>query len=84
MDSYADLLFFAAWPDSGAPMRRLDDSKNTKTGEPGNMYRRLGRTEEERQTNLKLFKMWLVEEAWTMKRPEEITKEDLLKIKAAY
>ncbi|MFA7290817.1 MAG: hypothetical protein WC023_01090 [Rhodocyclaceae bacterium] len=84
MDSYADLLFFAAWPDSGALMRRLDDGKNTKTGEPGNMYRRLGRTDEERQTNLKLFKMWLGEDAWTMKRPKEITKEDLLKIKAAY
>jgi hypothetical protein len=84
MDSYADLLFFAAWPDTGALMRRLDDGKNTRNGQPGNMYRQLGRNEEERQANLMLFKRWVGEDAWTMKRPADITKEELLKIKAAY
>ncbi len=84
MDSYADLLFFAAWPDTSALMRRLDDGKNTRNGQPGNMYRRLGRNEEERQANLKLFKQWIGEEAWSMKGPKEISKEELLKIKAAY
>ncbi|MBI4753881.1 MAG: cytochrome C [Betaproteobacteria bacterium] len=84
MDSYADLLFFAAWPDTGALMRRLDDGKNTKDGQPGNMHKQLGKSEEERQANLRLFRLWIGEEAWTLKRPKEITKEELLKFKAAY
>jgi hypothetical protein len=84
MDSYADLLFFVAWPDTGALMRRLDDGKNTKDGQPGNMYKQLGKTEEQRQANLMLFKQWIGEDAWTMKRSKEITKEELLRIKARY
>lgn len=84
MDTYADLLFFAAWPDTGALMRRLDDGTNAKDGKPGNMYKRLGRNQEERQANLKLFKQWIGEDAWIMKRPKDVTKEDLLKFKAEY
>lgn len=84
MDTYADLLFFIAWPDTGAIMRRLDDGKNTKDGKPGNMYLNLGTTEQERQQNLNLFKAWVGEEAWTHKKPAAITKEELIRIKAKY
>lgn len=84
MDTYADLVFFAAWPDTGALMRRLDDGKSTASGEPGNMYKQLGRNEEERQANLRLFKSWVGNDAWTMKRPKDITKDELLKFKLAY
>ena len=84
MDSYADLLFFVAWPDTGALMRRLDDGANTKDGKPGNMYKKLGKTDEERQRNLLLFKAWVGEDAWVLKKKGEITKEELLRIKAAY
>lgn len=84
MDSYADLLFFVAWPDTGAIMRRLDDGKNTKDGKPGNMYVNLGATDEERQNNLNLFKAWIGEGAWVLKKRDAITKEELMKIKAKY
>ncbi len=84
MDTYADLLFFVGWPDTGALMRRLDDGKNTKDGKPGNMYVNLGATEEERQTNLKLFKGWVSERAWIHKMREAIAKEELLRIEAKY
>ena len=89
MDTYADLIFYVGWPDTGAIMRRLDDGSNTKDGKPGNMYQYLGSTEEERQANLKLFKAWVGEEAWTLKRWDKkgdvpaISKEelDLMKLK---
>lgn len=84
MDTYADLLFFIAWPDTGALMRRLDDGRNTKNGKPGNMYVNLGETEQERQRNLELFQAWIGTGAWTNKKPEEITKEELLRIEAKY
>jgi hypothetical protein len=84
MDSYADLLFFIAWPDTGALMRRLDDGRNTKDGKPGNMYTNLGATEAERQTNLRLFKDWVGEGGWIHKKPDAISKEELLKIEAKY
>ena len=45
MDTYANLVAFVAWPDTGALMRRLDDGKNTKDGKPGNMYGFLGSNE---------------------------------------
>jgi hypothetical protein len=48
------------------------------------MYKRLGRNQEQRQANLKLFKQWIGEDAWIMKRPKDVTKEDLLKFKAEY
>lgn len=53
MDTYADLVFFISWPDTGAIMRRLD-------------------------------KQWVGEDAWMMKRPKDITKEELLKFKLVY
>lgn len=84
MDSYADLLFFVAWPDTGALMRRLDDGRNTRDGKAGNMYMKLGKTEEERQKNLAVFKAWVGEGAWTMKKSGDVSKEELLKIKAKY
>ncbi len=82
MDTYSHLIFYTAWPDTGALMRRLDDGKNTKDGKPGNMYIYLGSTEEERQKNLQLFKGWIGH--WTLKRWNEITKEELDGIKVPY
>jgi hypothetical protein len=84
MDTYADLIFFVAWPDTGALMRRLDDGSNTADGKPGNMYEHLGETEAERQRNLAIFKAWVGEEAWTMKRPRDITREELERFRLAY
>lgn len=89
MDSYADMIFFVGWPDTGALMRRLDDGKSAG-GKPGNMYRYLGDTDEERQKNLAVFKAWVGEDAWNMKRwtargnVPAITKEELDKIKVKY
>ena len=65
-------------------MRRLDDGKNTKDGKPGNMYLYLGATDAERQKNLTLFKEWIGKDAWTHKRKDTITKEELARIKAKY
>lgn len=82
MDTYSHLIFYTAWPDTGALMRRLDDGKNTKDGKPGNMYQYLGSTEEERQKNLKVFKKWVGN--WILKKWSEITKEELDGIKVKY
>lgn len=82
MDTYSHLVFYTGWPDTGSLMRRLDDGKNTRDGKPGNMYRYLGDTEEERQKNLALFKDWVGN--WTLKRWPEITKEELNGIKVRY
>lgn len=76
MDSYTHLVYFTGWPDTGALMRRLDDSK------PGNMYQHLGDSEEERQKNLSIFKAWVGE--WTTKRFDAISKEELAGIKVKY
>jgi len=90
MDTYADLVFFIGWPDTGAIMRRLDDGKSTSDGKPGNMYQNLGATEEERQKNLNLFKGWVGKDAWKLNRWKArgkvpaITKEDVDKIKVKY
>jgi hypothetical protein len=90
MDTYADLVFFIGWPDTGAIMRRLDDGKNTSNGKPGNMYEHLGATDEERQKNLDLFKQWVGKDAWKQNRFKArgkvpgITKEDMEKIKVKY
>ena len=90
MDTYADLIFFVGWPDSGALMRRLDDGKTASDGKPGNMYQSLGGTEEERQKNLSLFKEWVGKDVWKHNRWEArgklpaITKEDMDKIKVKY
>jgi hypothetical protein len=82
MDTYSHLVFYTAWPGTGALMRRLDDGGGTKDGKPGNMYRYLGETEEERQRNLRFFKDWVGN--WTLKRRKEISKEDLDGIKVKY
>jgi mono/diheme cytochrome c family protein len=82
MDSYANLISFVGWPDTGAIMRRLDDGKGTPDMKPGNMYMFLGGTDEERQKNLGLFRAWVGN--WTLKRWKDVTKEDLAKIKVEY
>lgn len=84
MDTYADLLYFVAWPDSGALMRRLDNGKSTSDGKAGNMYQYLGKTDAEREKNLGVFKAWVGDDAWTLKRRDAITKDDLIKIKAKH
>jgi hypothetical protein len=90
MDTYADLIFFVGWPDTGAVMRRLDDGSNAADRKPGNMYQYLGATDEERQANLKVFKAWVSEEGWTLKRWDKrgdvpaVTKEELSKMKVKY
>lgn len=89
MDTYADLIFYVGWPDTGALMRRLDDGKNAG-GKAGNMYKRLGASEEERQKNLGLFKAWVGEGAWNLNRWKArgdvpgITKDAMDKIKVKY
>lgn len=90
MDSYADLIFFIGWPDTGAVMRRLDDGTNTKDGKPGNMYQYLGSTESERKTNFALFKSWVGDAAWRLNRWKArgdvpaITKEQLDHLEIKY
>ena len=90
MDTYADMIFYVGWPDTGAIMRRLDDGKGASDGKPGNMYQYLGATDEERQKNLNLFKEWVGKDAWKFNRWKArgkvpaITKEDLDKIKVKY
>jgi len=89
MDTYADLISFIGWPDTGAIMRRLDDGKSAG-GKPGNMYQNLGATEEERQKNLNLFKQWVGKDAWKHNRLKArgkvpgLTKEELEKIQVKY
>ena len=88
MDTYADVIMFIAYPDTGAIPRRLDDGKSAKDGKPGNMYKFLGATEDERQKNLALFKQWTG--AWNLNRwaargdVPAITKEALDGLKLAY
>lgn len=90
MDSYADLIFFVGWPDTGAVMRRLDDGKSTTSGKPGNMYQYLGANDQERQKNLNLFKEWIGKDAWKLNRWKArgkvpaITKDELNRIKVKY
>ncbi len=88
--SYETLLQLVGWPDTGALMRRLDDGTNTADKKPGNMYKNLGETEEERATNLKLIKAWVGEGAWNLNRWETrdsvpaISKEQLDKLQVKY
>jgi hypothetical protein len=90
MDTYADLIYFIGWPDTGAVMRRLDDGKNSPEAKPGNMYQYLGEDDAERQKNLALFKAWVGEGAWKLNRWSArgdvpgITKEDLDKLKIKF
>jgi cytochrome c5 len=82
MDSYSLLIGHVGWPETGALMRRLDDGANTKDKKPGNMYRYLGADEAERKANLAIFKEWVGN--WTLKRWNEISKEELSGIKVKY
>jgi hypothetical protein len=82
MDSYSHLIYYTAWPDTGALMRRLDDGKSTKDGKPGNMYRHLGATDEERQQNLAAFKAWVGN--WSLRKWSETTKVELDGITVKY
>ena len=63
-------------------MGRLDDGKSAKDGKPGNMYRNLGKTEEERQENLAIFKEWVGN--WILKKWPDISKEEMNGIKIKY
>jgi hypothetical protein len=78
MDRYSLLVEFVKGSDTGAIMRRLDDGKSKADGKPGNMYDYLGKDEEERQKNLKIFKNWVG--SWNLKRRAELTNEELKKI----
>ncbi len=80
MDTYSLLLEFVKGSDTGAMMRRLDDGKSKADGKPGNMYPYLGKDEEERQKNLKVFKDWIG--SWNLKRRAELSEEELKKITA--
>ena len=90
MDTYADTIFFVGWPDTGALMRRLDDGKTSKSGEPGNMYNFLGSNDEDRQKNFMLFKAWVGEDGWILNRwnaRDDVpgaTKEQVSKIEVKY
>ena len=90
MDTYADLIFYVGWPDTGAIMRRLDDGKRAKDGKPGNMYQYLGANEQERQKNLNTFKAWVGPDAWNLKRWNArgevpgITREELGRLQVKY
>ncbi len=77
MTTYEETKVFVTGEDAGAMMRRLDDGSNTADGNPGNMYEYLGRTEEDRQQNLSIFKEWVGH--WTLKRSNELTDEDMQK-----
>jgi hypothetical protein len=82
MDSYSLLISHIGWPETGALMRRLDDGSNTKDKKPGNMYQYLGASDAERKANLAVFKEWVGN--WTLKRWNEITKEELNGITVRY
>lgn len=88
--TYGELVALAAWPETGALMRRLDDGANTPNRQPGNMYKHLGKTDEERKANLALVKAWVGEGAWNLKRWEKrgevpaITKEELDRLQLRY
>jgi len=82
MDGYSLLISHIGWPETGALMRRLDDGINTKDKKPGNMYQHLGATEAERKANLAIFKEWVGN--WTLKRWNEISKEELNGITVKY
>ena len=80
MDTYENLMIFVNGTDTGALMRRLDDGKNTKDGNAGNMYKTLGGTDVERAENLVVIKKWIG--GWTLKRNAEITDTERKAIKA--
>ena len=82
MDTYTHLTSFIIWPDTGSLMRALDDGSSTKDSKPGKMYKHLGKTEEQRQQNLTLFKAWVGN--WMIKEWDEITKKEISTMKLMY
>jgi len=82
METYSHLLSFVGWPNTGALMRRLDDGTGSIGGKPGNMYQHLGADEQERQTNLDLFKNWVG--AWSLKRWADLSRDELNGFKIRY
>lgn len=80
IDTYSNLMVLVNGSDTGALMRRLDDGTNVKDGKPGNMYRYLGATDEEKAKNLGVIKKWVG--GWTLKRKKEITEDELKAIKS--
>lgn len=82
MDTYSHLVGYVGWPDTGALMRRLDDGSGSSDKKGGNMYQHLGSTEDERQKNLNLFKGWVG--GWSLKRWNEISKDELSAIRVKY
>ena len=77
MTTYEQVITFVNGDDAGALMRRLDDGANTSDGNPGNMYMYLGTTDEARRENLSVFKDWVGH--WTLKRQDDLSKEDMEK-----
>ena len=75
MDNYTLMSSFVIWPDTGSLMRNLDDGTSTDNGKPGKMYAHLGKSEQERKANLKLFKRWVG--YWTLKEWPEISKDEV-------
>lgn len=82
LDNYTYLTSFVVWPQTGTLMRMLDDGSSNGKGTPGAMYENLGDTKTERQANLKIIKAWIGN--WTLKKWEEISKEDIDKMKLGY
>ena len=80
MDTYANLMTFVNGKETGALMRRLDDGSNTKDRKPGNMYKWLGATDDERAKNVEIIKKWIG--GWTLKRSADITDTERKAIKA--
>ena len=89
-DTYETLLQIVFFPDSGAFMRRVDDGTHTADKKPGNMYKHLGETEADRQTNLKMLRAWVGEGGWNLNRwgprgdVPGISKEQLDKVQVKY
>ena len=91
MDTYTNFMNYVVWPATGAMMRRLDDGSHPlAAGKPGNMYKHLGETDEERARNLKTIKAWLGDGAWFQNRLKArgdvpgVSKEQLEKVQARY
>ena len=82
MNTYSHLTSFIIWPDTGPLIKALDDGKNNEKGKPIKMFKYLGKTEENRQQNLKIFQAGIAN--WTTKGWGEITKEEISKMKLMY
>ena len=89
-DTYENLLMIIAYPDTGAFMRRLDDSGANPDKKPGQMFKYLGETDAERIKNLAMIKAWVGEGGWNLNRwvakgdVPGVSKEQLMKLKLKY